>query len=127
MVMKNLKGTAAAVDTLRFDLVKRQEIMNIVFQFFRPPSDGAIMVVRDLGVVLASLHNHMRVKEVDGSVQTQCNKSQRFNALFHARNNKMTSTIDTGSQRMMLHQTSKHWSRVLHPAASAAGAVVIRE
>ena len=27
MVMKNLKGTAAAVDTLQFDIVKRQEIM----------------------------------------------------------------------------------------------------
>ena len=117
MVMKNLKGTAAAVDTLQFDFVKRQEIMEIVFEFLYRPSTGATMVVGDLGVGLASLHNHMRVQDVDDSVQTHCNKSQTFHALFRALNNAMTSTIDTGSQRMMLHQTSKHCSRGLHPAA----------
>ena len=119
MVMKNLKGTAAAVDTLQFDSVKRQEIMETVFEFLCRPSTGATMVVGDLGVGLASLHNHMRVQDIDDSVQTHCNKSQTFHALFRALNNAMTSTIDTGSQRMMLHQTSKHCSRVLHPAAEA--------
>ena len=108
MVMKNLKGRAAAVDTLQFDFVKRQEILDIVFEFLCPPSIGVHMVVGDLGVGLASVHNYMRVQDIDDSVQTHCNKSQTFHALFRAQNDAITSTINTGSERMMLHQISTH-------------------
>ena len=119
MVMKNLKGSAAAVDTLQLSVFKRLEIMEIVFEFLCRPFAGASMVVGDLGVGLATLHDYMRVHEVDDSVQAHCNKSQTFHILFRALSNTRTPTIDTGSQRMMLLQISKHDSGILHPAANA--------
>ena len=64
------------------------------------------MVLGDLGVGLATLTDHMRLHHIDDSVQTHCNKSQTYHALLRAPNNAITSTIDTGSERMMLLQTS---------------------
>ena len=119
MFMKNLKGTAAADSTLQLDLRKRGAILETVFEFLCLPFTGATMVVGDLGVGLPTLHDHMRLQGIVDSVQAHCNKSQTFHALFRAPNNAMTSTIDTGSQRMMLHQISTHCSRDLHPAAEA--------
>ena len=119
MVMENLKGTAAAADTLQVNSVKRQEIMEYVFEFLWGPSTGANMVVGDLGVGLATLRTHMRLQDIDDSVQTHCNKSQTFHALLRAPGNATTSIVDTGSERMMLHQTSTHCSDDLHPAAEA--------
>ena len=60
MVMKNLKGTAAADNTLQLDLRKRRAILETVFEFLCLPFTGATMVVGDLGVGLATSHNHMR-------------------------------------------------------------------
>ena len=77
------------------------------------------MVVGDLGVGLASLHNYMRVQDIDDSVQTHCNKSQTFHALFRGQNSAITRTINTGSERMMLHQIFTHCSRGLQAAAEA--------
>jgi len=127
MVMKILKGTAAAVDILQLNSVKREEIMECAFDFLSRPNTGAKMVVGDLGVGLATLHNYMRLHDIDDGLQTHCNKSQTFHALLRAPGNTMTTTIDTGSERMMLLQTSTHCifkstlqtSGDSHPAAEA--------
>ena len=118
MVMKNFTGNKAAPDYLQLDTIKRHEIMEFVFQFlYGHENPGIYMVLGDLGVGLSTLHSYMQAHDIDDSVQTHCNKSQTCHALLRAPPHLYpwlhTSTIDTGSERMMLHQTSTHCAEAL--------------
>ena len=75
MVMKNLRGKADADRTLQMDYVKRDAIFDVIFQFLRPPFTGVKMVVGDLGMGMAAVHNFIRVRDLTTSVETHSNLS----------------------------------------------------
>ena len=105
MFVKNMKGHAAAVDTLQLGFCQRQEVVDAAFRFLLGQQNCHAVVAGDLGVGFPTVHAYIRDNALQDRVQTHCIQKQTFHILFKNDKHKCQCTsINTDSPRMLVHQ-----------------------